>query len=83
MTTAAQPHESRNAGVHVQVQGWTAQCPRCEARSFEPQRHDRFACKSCGASTPLSALLNQIACNARLSAEVLAGYAKLFARQAN
>ena len=61
-----------------------AQCPRCEARDFQPTaRAHILVCGSCGAQTHRSALVHQIACNARLVAEILAERASRLVPLAN
>jgi Zn ribbon nucleic-acid-binding protein len=67
-------HRRNDAGpVRVRAAGWTAQCPQCEAHDFHaPDRLQFLTCVSCGTQTREAELLQQIARNARLLADVLA-----------
>jgi len=68
--------------VRVRLGGLTAQCARCEAPDFQ-EAADILACLACGAQTSRAELLQQIARNARLVADVLAERARRFESLAN
>lgn len=68
----------------VQLGGFSAQCPRCEAFDFRPAAHEHLlACGSCGTQAHRAELLQQIAYSARLTADVLAEHARRVGSMAN
>lgn len=70
------------SSVRVRLGGFTAQCARCEADEFQC-RSDVLACLACGTQATRTDLLEQLACHARLVADVLAERARRFDALAN
>lgn len=75
-------HTQAPSTVRVRFGGFTAQCPRCEAAEFH-EAADILSCLACGTQTSQAELLQQIARNARLVADVLAERARRFESPAN